>query len=103
MPNLYADVPNATLQKLIAGIGLSIRQPDGTIRTAYKDRLGKACDAEVPAALQASLGKATEFKIEITVNPDGNSARAQVICKSPLGVYDLEGDVDLTVLATKLV
>lgn len=100
---LYADVPDATLQKLIAGIALSIRQPGGSILTEYIDGQGKAVSAGVPSALQGTLGKADEFQISFTVNPGGASATAKVVCKSPRGVYSIEGPVDLTVLATKLV
>ena len=100
---LSADVPNAALQKLINGLGASIVQPNGTILTEYIDSMGKQVSAGVPAALQATLGKAMEFKIEITVNPDGNSGYAKIVCKSPRGVYSIEGNLDLVILATKLV
>ena len=103
MAALFADVSNVALQKLIAGIGLSIRQPNGSIKTAYTDRSGVVVNAEVPAALQASLGRATEFELVVRVNPDGQTAWAKVLCKTPQGSYDIEGQIDTTVLATKLV
>ena len=99
----HADVSDTALQKLIDGLALSIRQPGGSILTSYKDGAGEDIDAAVPSAKQAALGKATEFKLEVTVNPDGASAYAKVICKSPVGCYSVEGNVDVAVLATKLV
>lgn len=100
---LYADVTNTTVQKLIEAVALSIRQPGGSILTEYVDGRGASISAGVPSAQQATLGKADEFQLSITVNPGGNSAVAKVVCKSPRGVYSIEGPVDLTVLATKLV
>lgn len=100
---LSADVSDVTLAKLINGLGASIRQPGGSILTEYQDGQGKNVSAGVPADKQAALGKATEFEINIRVNPDGASASAKIVCKSPRGIYSIEGAIDNTVLATKLV
>jgi len=100
---LYADVPNAALRKLIDAIALSTRQPNGTILTEYVDGQGKQVAAGVPSDKQAVLGKATEFELSVRINPDGNSAAAKVLCKSPKGIYSIEGQIDTAILATKLV
>ncbi len=103
MPAIHGDVSNVALQKLIDGVAASIRQPNGTILTAFKDRLGTTVGAEVPSDKQAALGKATEYSIKVKINPDGQSGYAEVIARTPLGVNSVKGDLDLVVLATKLV
>lgn len=100
---IYGDVPNAALQKLISGIAASIRQPNGSILSNFVDRTGKTIDPSVPSDKQATLGKATEFDIKVSINPDGNTAKAWVTAKTPMGVQTIEGQVDVAILATKLV
>jgi len=100
---LYADLSNATLQKLVLALAQSTRQPGGSILTEYQDGQGKDVSAGVPTDKQATLGKAVEFDLHVRINPDGESATAKVVARSPRGVYSIEGTLDLTVLATKLV
>lgn len=90
-----SQVASVTLQKLIDGIIASIKFNSGASPAAAPNAF-KNHNQEVITV------ESSEFKIEVTVNPGGNSAYAKVM---PIGSMAscIEGQIDLTTLATKLV
>lgn len=90
-------VSDLTLRKLIDGLIASIVRRDGTAPDAapdaFKDRVGGDITATT-----------AEFAIEFRTNPDGLSAWCKVSpLGDPAGAQAISGNVDLAVLATKLV
>ena len=101
MPTMFPDVQDATLQKLCDAVVTSVRRNDGSIPAAFTDRLYVPVTTSVPAGSQATPGR--EVAIEFRVNPDGLSAFAKVRVATARGVYSIEGAIDPSLLATKLV
>ena len=100
---IYGDVQDLSLQKLISAITASTRQGNGSILTDFYDRLGKLVGASAPSGNPTNAGRAREFLITVNVLPDGISASAKVVAKSPTGVMSIEGQIDTSILLTKLV
>lgn len=102
MSTSFGGVRNATLQKLCDSITACLVRPDGTsypaAPNAFKDRLGNQLPNDV------NVGESgREVSLEIRINPDGLSAFAKIVYKTPVGVSSLQGDVNIATLATKLV
>lgn len=104
----FPEVKDATLQKLCAAVFDSIRQPGGTILTAFKDSQGNTVVANSQlsggvANTASQAGPGREVVLEVRINPDGLSASAKVVAKNPAGLQSVGGAMDISVLATKLV
>jgi outer membrane biosynthesis protein TonB len=96
----FADIPDLTLAKFANAIVASIKTPTGTVPAAFKDRLGATINTDVSST--STAGRGGELTVEFKINPDGASAWAKVVSKSPKGSYSIQGMIDVAVLATKL-
>jgi hypothetical protein len=90
------SVESVTLQKLIDGIIASIRFNSGSAPSAAPNAFKNRNQETI------TVTDASEFVVTVKVNGGGTSAWAKV---EPLGsiASSIEGAVDLTTLATKLV
>lgn len=90
-------ITNVTLQKLVDAIIASITYPDGSHPAAAPNAW-----KHEGTGRQLDSTDTVQFNVEVRINPDGSSAWGRV---TPIGsrASSLEGQLDLTVLATKLV
>lgn len=89
-------VASVTLQKFIDACVASVKRRDGTnpaaAPNAFKDAAGDVI----------TLSETSDFEVVLRTNPGGQSAWIKIIPNGSRAL-SIQGEVDLTVLATKLV
>lgn len=98
MPTNFPAVPDATLQKFLDILVSCVRFPNGSAPSAAPNTFRDSNQAVVP------LTHVSEVRVTFRVTANGQSAYAVIVpLGGSAGAYPVEGVVDTTTLASKLV